>query len=418
MENCFVMQELRNHGFVCLLLLFTGLAGAQQNTWIATWATSPQAADPSPDDPLIKIADQTVRERVRVSIGGTQIRIRLSNEYGSTPLLVGSLTVAVPVNPESIRPGSLRTVTFAGQKSVVIPPGAPALSDPIPFPVSPGSEISMSLYFPRPVATPTIHALGLKRTVLSRPGDHTQAEKIETALAFNSSILVSAVLVPAQPSQHLIVTFGDSITDGDMSTIDADHNWTSDLIRRLQGTPKGSKTAVVNEGIAGNRLLGDGFGVNGLARFDRDALALQGVSHIVLLEGVNDISFPGAKLEGSLLADPHDARTPEDIILAYRQLIARAHAHGVKLIGATLTPCEGVEIPGYYSESKDAVRQAVNQWIRTSGSFDGVIDFDAVLRDPNHPSRLSPRFASEDHLHPNDAGYQAMADAIDLALLR
>jgi lysophospholipase L1-like esterase len=418
MENCLAMRGLKNSGLVCLLLLFTGLAGAQQNTWIATWAASPQAADPSPDDPLVKIADQTVRERVRISIGGTQIRIRLSNEYGSTPLLVGSVTVAVPVSPETVRTKSLQTVTFDGQKSILIPAGAPVLSDPVPYPVSPGSEISISIYFPHPVSTPTVHALGLKRTVLSRPGDHTLAEKIDVAAAFNSSILVSAVLVPAQPSQHLIVTFGDSITDGDMSTIDADHNWPSDLIRRLAGTPKGSKTAVVNEGIAGNRLLGDGFGVNGLARFDRDALALQGVSHIVLLEGINDISFPGAKLEGSYLADPHDAQTPEDLILAYRQLISRAHARGVKLIGATMTPCEGIEIPGYYSESKEAVRQAVNKWIRTSGSFDGVIDFDAVLRDPDHPSRIMPRFASEDHLHPNDAGYQAMADAIDLALLR
>jgi lysophospholipase L1-like esterase len=374
--------------------------------------------DPSPDDPLLKIANQTVRERVRISIGGTQIRIRLSNEYGSTPLLVGSLTVAVPVNPGSIRPKSLQTVTFEGQKSIVIPAGAPVLSDPIPYPVSPGSEISISVYFPNPVSTPTVHALALKRAVLSRPGDHTLAETIDAAAAFNSSILLSAVLVPAQRSQHLIVAFGDSLTDGDRSTVDADHNWPSDLIRRLKGTPEGSKTAVVNEGIAGNRLLGDGFGVNGLARFDRDALALQGVSRIVLLEGLNDISFPGAKLGGEYLADPHDARTAEDLILAYRQLISRAHAHGVKLIGATMTPCEGVEIPGYYSESKEAIRQAVNKWIRTSGSFDGVIDFDAVLRDPDHPSRIVPRFASEDHLHPNDAGYQAMADAIDLTLLR
>jgi lysophospholipase L1-like esterase len=418
MENCLVMRGLKNCGLVCLFLLLTGLASAQQNTWIATWAASPQAVDPSPDDPLLKIANQTVRERVRISIGGTQIRIRLSNEYGSTPLLVGSVTVAVPISPESIRRKSLQTVTFDGQKSILIPAGAPALSDPIPYPVSPGSEISISVYFPHPVSTPTVHALGLKRAVLSRPGDHTLAEKIDAAAAFNSSILLSAVLVPAQRSQHLIVAFGDSLTDGDRSTIDADHNWPSDLIRRLKGTPEGSNTAVVNEGIAGNRLLGDGFGVNGLARFDRDALALQGVSHIVLLQGINDISFPGAKLGGEYLADPHDARTPEDLILAYRQLISRAHAHGVKLIGATMTPCEGIEIPGYYSESKEAVRQAVNKWIRTSGSFDGVIDFDAVLRDPDHPSRIVPRFASEDHLHPNDAGYQAMADAIDLALLR
>ena len=206
--------------------------------------------------------------------------------------------------------------------------------------------------------------------------------------------------------------------------MDADHNWPSDLIRRLGKTPETSRVAVVNEGIVGNRVLKDGagitagFGVGALARFDRDVLALPGVTHVVLLEGLNDIGFPGAKLNGGYLADPADARTPQDLIDAYRQLISRAHANGVKVIGATINPFEGVDISGYYSESKEAVRQAVNRWIRTGGSFDAVIDFDAVLRDPDHPSRLFARFASQDHLHPNDVGYQAMADAINLALFR
>jgi lysophospholipase L1-like esterase len=233
------------------------------------------------------------------------------------------------------------------------------------------------------------------------------------------------VLVPAQPAQRLVVAFGDSVTDGDGSTVDADRNWPSDLVRRLVATPEGSKVAVVNEGIVGNRLLNDCFiasagcfGVSALARFDRDALAQPGVTHIVLLEGINDIGFPGAELGGGYLADAADVRTSEDLIGAYRQLISRAHAHGVKIIGATITPFEGVDVPGYYSESKEAVRRGVNKWIRSSGSFDGVIDFDAVLRDPDHPTRLLPRFASEDRLHPNDLGYQAMADAIDVALFK
>jgi lysophospholipase L1-like esterase len=221
------------------------------------------------------------------------------------------------------------------------------------------------------------------------------------------------------------VAFGDSVTDGDGSTVDADRNWPSDLIRRLGKTPEGSRLAVVNAGIAGNRLLSDCFlvsvgcfGVSALARFDRDALTVPGVTHVVLLEGINDIGFPGARLGGSYLADPEDVPTTEDLINAYRQLISRAHAHVVKLIGATITPFEGVDLPGYWSESKEATRQAVNKWIRTSGSFDGVIDFDAVLRDPDHPSKLLPRFASKDHLHPNDLGYRAMADVIDLALFK
>jgi len=223
----------------------------------------------------------------------------------------------------------------------------------------------------------------------------------------------------------MVVAFGDSLTDGDGATMDADRNWPSDLIRRLQQTPRDSQLAVVNAGIAGNRLLSDCFdvvlgcfGVSALARFDRDALALPGVTHILLLEGINDIGFPGAHLDDHYLADPRDVRTSEELIHAYRQLISRAHARGVMLIGATITPFEGVDLPGYYSESKEALRQAVNAWIRTSGAFDAVIDFDAVLRDPDHPSRLLPRLASRDHLHPNDAGYQAMADAIDLAIFR
>ena len=423
------MNALRNCAFACFLLLIPQLAGAPRNapsnTWIATWAASPQPTAPDPSEPLLNLEDQTVRERVRVSIGGAEICIRLSNEYGSAPLLIGSATVATPTDPASVRPGSIQTVTFGGRNSVTIPEGAPVLSDPVAFPVAPGAEISISLYFPKRVATPTLHSLALKRAIVSQQGDHTRAEKIESGAESESSILVSAVLVPARPSQRLVVAFGDSVTDGDRSTVDADHNWPSDLVRRLGKTPERSNLAVVNEGIVGNRLLNDCFlvnvgcfGVSALARFDRDALALPGVTHIVLLEGINDISFPGAKLGGDYLADPADVRTSEDLIGAYGQLISRAHAHGVKLIGATITPCEDVVVPGYYSESKETVRQAVNKWIRTSGAFDGVIDFDAVLRDPNHPSRLLPRFASKDHLHPNDLGYQAMADAIDLALFK
>jgi lysophospholipase L1-like esterase len=419
------MRELRNCSLVCFLLLIPQLAGAPRNAWIATWAASPQPTAPDPNEPLFNIEDQTVRERVRVSIGGAQICIRFSNEYGFAPLLVGSATVAAPNDTASVRPGSIQTVTFGGRNSVTIPAGAPVLSDPLAFPVTSGAEISISLYFPKRVATPTLHLLALKRAVVSQHGDHTRAEKIEGGAASESSILVSAVLVPAQPSQRLVVAFGDSVTDGDGSTVDADHNWPSDLIRRLGKTPEGSKLAVVNEGIVGNRLLSDCFiasvgcfGVSALARFDRDALALPGVTHIVLLEGINDIGFPDAKLGGSYLAGPDDVRTPEDLIDAYRQLISRAHSHGVKLIGATISPFEGVDFPGYYSESKEAYRQTINKWIRTSGSFDGVIDFDAVLRDPDHPSRLWPRFSSKDHLHPNDAGYRAMADAIDLALFK
>ena len=415
------MRELL-FALVCFFLFIPYLGAAPRNAWVATWATSPTPADPDSHEPLLRIDDQTVRERVRVSVGGAQMCLRLSNEYGSTPLVIGGATVATPSDAASVKPESIQAVTFGGSRSVTIPAGAPVLSDPVAFPVTAGAEISISLYFPKRVATPTLHGLALKRAVISQHGDQTRAEKINGGTVSQSSILVTAVLVPAQASQRLLVAFGDSITDGDGSTVDADHNWPSDFVRRLGKMPGGMNVAVVNEGIAGNRLLNDGygispdFGVSGLARFDRDGLGLPGVTHIVVLEGINDIGFPGAKLDGHYLADPADVRTAADVIGAYRQLIARAHTHGIEVIGATITPCEGVDLPGYYSETKEAVRQAVNKWIKTGGAFDGVIDFDAVLRDPDHPGRLSPRFASPDHLHPNDAGYQAMADAIDLAL--
>lgn len=415
------MNAIRSCALICSFLLVP-LAEAQQESWIATWTASPEPADPDPNQPILNLQDQTIRQRARISVGGSQFRILLSNEYGSSPLLVGSLTVAVPNDPASVRSGSIQAVTFGGRKSITIPPGAPAISDPVAFTVAYGAEISISVYFPKRVTTPTWHALALKRAVVSPHGDHSYDEKIERGTEASSSIFVKTVLVPTQPSQRLVVALGDSLVDGDGSTLDADRNWPSDLIRRLAKTPDSSKLSVVNQGIAGNRLLANGpiasLGVSALARFDRDALSIPGVTHIVLLEGINDLGFPGAKLGDLSLADPADARSTDDLIGAYRQLISRAHARGVKLIGSTMTPCEGVDIPGYYSEAKEATRQAVNQWIRTSREFDGVIDFDAVLRDSDRPSRLSPRFASEDHLHPNNAGYQAMADAIDLALLQ
>ena len=413
------MKRIRNCVFLSLILI-PHIAAAQRDAWVASWTAAPEPADPDPKEPLFNLEDRTVRERVRLSIGGTQIRIRLSNEYGSSPLVVGAVTVGVPNDPATVMPGAIQAVTFGGQKSVTIPAGAPVLSDPVPFSAAYGSEITLSLYFPKRVATPTWHQLALKRAVVSPRGDHTHEERIRGGIETRKLLLASAVLVPAPLNQRLVVAFGDSLVDGDGATPDADRNWPGDLIRRLGTIPGGGRLAVVNQGIAGNRLLGDGplasLGISALARFDRDALAVPGVTHVLLLEGVNDIGFPGAKLDDLPLADPGDLRSADQLIGAYRQLIARAHARGIKLICATLTPFEGVDVPGYYSASKEATRQAVNKWIRTSNEFDAVVDGDAVLRDPDHPSQLLPRFASEDHLHPNDTGYQALADAIDVSL--
>jgi len=414
------MNTLRVCVLLSLFLFAIGSLRASTNTWIATWAASPQSGSPNPREALINIDNQTVRERVRVSIGGSQIQLRFSNEFGSSPLVIGSATVAVPSDASTAKQESIRSVTFEGHKSVTIPAGAPVLSDPLMFPLTSEGEISISIYFPKRLTTPTLHAFAFKHAVVSQHGDFTHAEKIEVAATSTASICVTAIFVSSEPQERLVVAFGDSITDGDGSTVDADNNWPSNLVRRPAKPVEASTFAVVNEGIVGNRLLRDGdiFGLSALARFDRDALVLPGVTHIVLLEGLNDICFPGAKMDGQYLADPAETRSAEDITDAYRQLISRAHARGVKVVGATITPCEGVDIPGYYSEAKEVTRQAVNQWIRTSGAFDGVIDFDAVMRNPKHPSQLLPKFTSKDHLHPNDEGYKAMADSIDLNLFK
>jgi lysophospholipase L1-like esterase len=389
--------------------------------WVAAWTASPEASDPDPKEPLSNLDGQTVRERVRIFIGGSAIRVRLSNEHGSSPLRIGSATVALAGDPSSVRLRSIKALTFGGSAAVTIPTGAPVLSDPVAFSVASGAEISISLYFPGRVTTPTLHSMSLKRAIITPKGDFTHAEHLDTQGISESSIAASAVLVPAVSGQRLLIAFGDSLTDGDGSTIETDRNWPSDLARRVANLRHGPPIAVVNQGIAGNRLLADGFafhsfGSSALARFDRDVLSVPGATHVVLLEGVNDLGFPGANI-GRDLADPLETVTADDLVGAYRQLIARAHAAHVRVIGATLTPFEGAGIPGYYSQAKEATRQLVNQWIRTGGAFDGLIDFDALLRDPERPSRMQERYVSPDHLHPNDAGYQAMADAIDLSLL-
>ena len=414
------MNRIRNCVAICSLLFVPELVAASTNAWIATWATSPQSGTPNPREPLLSIDDQTVRERLTASIGGSQIRLRFSNEFGSSPLFIGAATVAIPTDASTIKEESIQNVTFEGRNSTEIPPRASAVSDPISFPLTPGAEISISIYFPERLTTPTLHAFAFKHAAVSQHGDFTHEKKIDPAALSTASISVTAVLVPAQPSNRLIVAFGDSITDGDGSTVDADNNWPNHLIRRIAKKSQGSTLAVVNEGVVGNRLLRDAdvFGVSALARFDRDALVLPGVTHIVLLEGINDIGFAGAKMDGQYLADPAQTPSAQDIINAYRQLISRAHARGIKVIGGTITPCEGADIPGYYSKAKESIREAVNKWIRNSGAFDGMIDFNAVVRNPDHPTRLLPKFASKDHLHPNDAGYKAMADSIDLDLFK
>jgi lysophospholipase L1-like esterase len=405
-----------------LLLLSSHTAVCQRANWIATWTASPEAADPDPDDALLNLNDQTIRERARISVGGSHVRIVVSNEYGNAPLFLGRVSVGIARSKTEVVAGSLRGVTFGGKGTLTIAAGSSALSDPIDLPVKSDAELAVSLYLPKKVTSVTWHSLAMKQAVISKHGDHTHEVVMEMAKASSSSVFLKQVLIPNDAHRGVIVAFGDSIVDGDKSDPEADNGWTGDLARLILARRDGQPFTVVNEGIAGNRLLKDGpfasLGGSGLSRFERDALNVPGVTSIVLLEGTNDIGFPGAKLGDFSLAPATDTPGAEDIIRGYKKLIARSHARGIRIIGCTIMPTEGATIANYHTEAKELTRRAVNDWIRTSKAFDGVIDFDAVMRDPEHPDRLNSHFASNDHIHPNVAGYQRMADAIDLSLFK
>jgi lysophospholipase L1-like esterase len=352
------------------------------------------------------VNNQTLRQIVRVSLGGRRARVVVSNAFGTVPVTVGGAHLALRGAGPAIVPGSARALTFSGQPTMAIPAGAALLSDPVDVVVPPLADLVVDLYLPGStnIASPlTMHNGALQTSYVSETGNHAGAPSLPVVATTQSWFLLSRVEV-ASDSVGAVVAFGDSITDGSRSTPDTNNRWPNHLARRLLAQP--SPMAVLNVGIGGNRMLTEGApqaGVNALARFDRDVLTQPGATHVIVLEGINDI--------GNARENP--TPTAQDIIAGHRQLVERAHTRGVKIVGATLTPFEGA---AYFTAVGEAKRQAVNQWIRTSGAYDGVIDFDAVTRDPAHPARFLPQYDSGDHLHPSDAGYQAMADAIDLAL--
>jgi len=341
------------------------------------------------------------------SIGGRRVRIELSNAFGSAPLVIGAAHIAMRDKESTIAPASDHAVLFGGKPSCWIPPGATEISDAVSLDLPPAGDLAVSIYIPETATADTMHAVGLHTTYISNEGDTTAAPAMADATTTQSFYFLTNVDVLAPPNAAAIVTFGDSITDGAVSTPNTDQSWPSFLARRLAAAG-GANIAVLNQGISGNRLLRDGAGVSALARFDRDVLAQPGAKWLMILEGINDI---GLGLRAG--APESDAVTADDLIGAQKQLIERAHEHGLKVIGGTLTPFEGA---AYYSESGETVRETVNQWIRSSGAFDAVVDFDAATRDPEHPKQFRPGFNNGDHLHPNDAGYEAMADAIDLSI--
>jgi lysophospholipase L1-like esterase len=400
---------------------FLALVQAQQadsNRWVATWTTAQlltraalpvtpagPAGGPTQSIGTRGFSNQTVRMIARVSIGGKRLRIKLANAFGSAPVALGAAHVALRSKGSEIVPGSDRTVTFGGKLGCNVGPGMVILSDPVDLAFPALADLAVSLHFPGETGPPTTHATGLHTTYISKEGDVTGAALIVDPITTQSYYYLAGIDVLAPAGASLIVALGDSITDGSRSTPDTDHSWPALFAARLAARKDTANLAVANMGIGGNRLLRDGTGASALARFDRDVLSQSGVKWLVLLEGINDTGR-GATV-------PAEAATAEELIFAHKQIIERAHAHGIKVVGATLTPYEGAT---YFREEGEAVRQALNAWIRSRGAYDAVADFDAATRDKANPRRIRAEFDPGDHLHPNDAGYQAMADAIDVAI--
>jgi lysophospholipase L1-like esterase len=341
---------------------------------------------------------------VHLGLGGKRVRIELSNAIGKKPVLIGSAHIALRKSGSAIVPTSDHKLTFSGRDSVEIRPGMLITSDAADLSVAGDSDVEVSLFVKTSGGTVTSHSLGL-HTAQIADGDLTANESVDGTTKTLAYLWLSSVDVAAPKSAFAIVTLGDSITDGQATKPDTDHAWPTLLMKRLANSHNKTAISVLNEGISGNQVLHDGAGMSALARFDRDVLGHPGVTWVVLLEGINDINIHGQH-------DGADALTAEDLIAGYKQIIERAHMHGIRVMGATLTPEEGVWLAGPKGE---ATRSKVNEWIRTSGSFDALVDFDKAVRDPSHPSRMRQEIDPGDHIHPNDAGNQDMADAFHLA---
>jgi len=393
---------------LCSLSPHPAAAATPPNHWVGTWAASPLAAkNPDARFGAPGTDGTTLREIVHISIGGPSVRVILTNEFGLDPLTIGAAQIALSSSASTITAGTSTPLTFGGAPSIIIPPGALIVSDPVTLKVAPSSNLAVSLFLPdQPVNQLTLHPFADQTNYLA-PGNVVSAASLDTPTTFFTWDFLKGIDVTADDKAASIVTFGDSITDGAHSTRDANARWPDVLAARLLADKKTANLGVLNEGIGGNRILHDTAGPSALARFDRDVLAQAGVKYLVIMESINDIGHATDP------AKPYDVVTAEDLIVGLGQLATRAHTHGVKVIGATLTPFVGAK---YQSPAGEEMRQAVNKWIRTTNQLDGVIDFDKVTTDPTHPGMFLPLDDSGDHLHPGDAGYKAMADSIDLKL--
>lgn len=396
---------------VAAALLMTGSVGAwgaktaPPDRWVGTWTAAPVAV---PNDKgQFGAADTTYREIVHVSLGGPLLRVAISNEFGTDPLLIGAAHVALRDKADGVRITSANALTFGGSPSVVIPPGGMVWSDEATVALKPFTDLAVSVFVPaQAMHTVSAHSFA-DQTSYAADGNQVGKASLTAPRTIDSWPFVKGVAVRVPAQDAAVVCFGDSITDGAASTKDANQRWPDLLAKRLAGNGKTKHLGVMNEGIGGNRILHDGYGPSALARFDRDVLAQPSARYVVLLEGINDIGAATGP------QNPHDIVTANALIEGLAVLAARAHTKNLKVIGATLTPFVGA---GYQSAAGEAMRQAVNQWIRTTKELDGFVDFDKATQDPAHPERLSAEADSGDHLHPKDAGYRRMADAFDLKL--
>jgi len=380
-------------------------SGFDNGSWVGTWGAA--AAGPV-DGTTNGYPNFSIRNVVHTSVGGTAARVRLSNAFGAAPLLIGHASIAVGAAADAAdaAPGTMRELTFGGRASVTIPAGAEVQSDAVNLVVPPDADLLVTTFTPTPSGPVTYHPLAMQSSFFTRNGDHA-LDAVGTAYTERTAVwhYVTEVDVRGSAAKGTIVTLGDSITDGYASTVGGNHRWPDYLADRIAQLHPSARQGIVNTGISANRLLlggPGGAGRNALARFNDDVLTRTGVRTLILLEGINDIQ-----------QDPHQT-DPAQIIAAYQQIVARAHAQGIRVLGATLTPFKGWQV---YDATLEATRLAVNQFIRNGGLFDGVVDFDAAIRDPQNPLMMKPEFDSGDHLHPGDAGLQAMAEAVKLSAL-